>query len=273
MANRTVFIVSDRTGITAETLSHALLTQFPTINFTTVALPFVDTSEKALETLQRVNQDAQQSGIRPLVFTTFIDDELRSTVASGDGVFFDMFEAFIGPLERELGVESSHTVGKSHGVIDPDEYTSRIGAVNYSMRTDDGVSMTEYNRAGIIILGVSRSGKTPTCLYLALHFGIYAANYPITEEDLDRGRLPDDVIQSRKKLFGLTIDPERLRQIREERRANSRYAQLRQCRYEVAQAVALFRREGIPYIDVTAMSIEEIGTTILHKARMRRQLY
>lgn len=273
MAERTVFIISDRTGITVETLSHSLLTQFPTIKFMTVALPFVDSHDKAQEAVERINQVADTQGVRPLVFTTFVDDDLRSIVASGSGVFFDMFDAFIGPLEQELGVESSHTVGRSHGVVDPDEYTSRIGAVNYSMRTDDGVNMMDYDRAGLIIVGVSRSGKTPTCLYLALHFGIYAANYPITEDDLDRGRLPDQINQSRQKLFGLTIEPERLRQIREERRANSRYAQLRQCRYEVAQAETLFRREGIPYIDVTAMSIEEIGTTILHKARMRRQLY
>lgn len=268
-----MFIVSDRTGITAETLSHSLLTQFPTIDFTTVALPFVDSREKAQEVAGKINEVAKEQGVRPLVFTTFVDNDIRHTVSSSEGVFFDMFDAFIGPLERELDVESSHTVGQSHGVVDPDEYTSRIGAVNYSMRTDDGLNMTDYHRAGLIILGVSRCSKTPTCLYLALHFGVYAANYPVTEEDLDRGKLPDIIGKSRKKLFGLTIEPERLRQIREERRSNSRYAELRQCRYEVAQTEALFHREGIPFIDVTAMSIEEIGTTILHKARMRRQLY
>lgn len=272
LLERYAFIVSDRTGITAETVGHTLLSQFPTIKFKTVALPFVDTHDKAEDAVRQINRTAEQNGNRPLVFTTIIDDAIRSKLAASEGVFFDLFDTFLDPLERELGMASSHTVGQSHGVVDPVKYTTRISAVNYSVRTDDGVDVDHYDEAAVIVVGVSRTGKTPTSLYLALHFGTFTANYPLTGEDLDRGRLPKQVRRYRKKLFGLTIDPERLQQIRQERFAKGRYADLKQCQYEVSQAEAMFRREGVPYINTTAKSIEEIATTILHRANLRRDL-
>ena len=272
MAERYAFILSDRTGITAETLGHSLLSQFPTISFKTLALPFVDTHDKAADAVRQINETAAQAGARPLVFATIIDDEIRCLLASSEGVFFDLFDAFLGPLERELGMASAHSVGRSHGVVDVAKYTSRISAVNYSIRTDDGVNVVEYERAAVIIVGVSRTGKTPTSLYLALRFGTFVANYPLTEEELERGRLPGQVLKFRAKLFGLTIDPERLHQIRNERISGGRYAELRQCQYEVAAAEAMFRRDRIPYLDTGAMSIEEIATTILHRASLRRDL-
>ncbi len=272
MTERYAFIISDRTGITAETLGHSLLSQFPTINFKTLALPFVDTHDKAAAAVRQINEIAEQVGSRPLVFATIVDDDIRHLLASSQGVFFDLFDVFLDPLERELGVASAHSVGRSHGVVDPVKYTSRISAVNYSMRTDDGVHTEDYGQAAVIVVGVSRTGKTPTSLYLALHFGTYTANYPLTEDDLHRGRLPDRLLKFRTKLFGLTIDPERLQQIRNERIAKGRYAEARQCQYEVAAAEAMFRRDRIPYIDTSAMSIEEIATTILHRANLRRDL-
>jgi len=270
MQFRTVFIVSDRTGITAETLGHTLLTQFPGIEFQVHTVPFVDTRERALDIAGRINDSARHDGRRPLVFATVVDDDIRSVILQSEGLTLDLFEFFLGPLERELGAASSHTVGRSHGVVDPVRYTSRISAVNYSVQTDDGVSTDDYDRASLVIVGISRSGKTPTSLYLALHFSIFVANYPLTADDLDRGALPRALAACREKLFGLTIDPVRLQQIRQERRANSRYAELRQCQYEVAHAEALYRRERIPFLDTTSMSIEEISATIMHRAGIRR---
>jgi len=272
MTDRIAFVISDRTGITAETLGHSLLCHFPAIHFEMVTLPFIDTAEKALDAVRKINDAATRSGWPPVIFATLADDKIRETISHSNGVLFDLFDTFLAPLERELGMASEHSVGSSHGVRDAQEYTGRISALNYSMRADDGGDPSHYDQSNLIIVGVSRTGKTPTSLYLALHFGIYTANYPLTPDELDTGRLPANVSRHRKKLFGLTIDPERLAQVRAERYNHGRYAQLKQCQYEVKQAEALFRRERIPFVNTTQMSIEEIATTILLKANLKRYL-
>lgn len=273
MNQRTVFIISDRTGITAETMTRSLLSQFPGLHFEMVALPFVDTNDKAHDAARQISEAAERDGAPPLVFTTLVDEPVRDAVAEGNGIMFHFFDAFLGPLESVLGMASTHSVGKSHGVTDRVRYTSRISAVSYSVRTDDGVNPNDYDRASLVIIGVSRSGKTPTSIYLALQFGLYAANYPLTDGDLETGELPPTLVPHRRKLFGLTIDPERLAQIRTERRPNSRYAELKRCREEVRNAEALFRLYSIPFVDTTQMSIEEIATTIIQRAHLRREHY
>ncbi len=272
MKERYAFIVSDRTGITAQTMGQMLLSQFPPIKFKTVSLPFTDTVEKAQQAVVQIDSAVGESAATPLVFATLIDDTIRQIISRSNGVFFDMIGQFIEPLEKELGVESSHTIGSSHGVIDPEKYTSRIAAVNFAIRTDDGVHIGSYDQASVVIVGVSRTGKTPTSLYLSLQFGIRVANYPLTPADLDTGRVPRAIEKYRDKLFGLSIDPQRLAQIRQERFAEGSYAQLRQCQYEVSRAEALFRKEKIPFVDATAKSIEELATTIIHMAGLRRDL-
>lgn len=272
MSERYAFIVSDRTGITAENLGLSLLCHFPTVEFKIVSLSFLDSREKALDAVNKINDAASTSGVNPLIFATLSDDEIRATIAGSNSVVFDLFDTFLGPLERELGIASEHSVGSSHGVLNPEKYTSRISALNYTMRTDDGVNCQNYNLANVIIVGVSRTAKTPTSLYLALHYGIYAANYPLVGDDLDRGRLPGSIVGYRRKLYGLTIDAERLQQIRAERYSNGRYADLKQCQYEINQAEAMYRRERIPFINTTAKSVEEISTTIVHKANLNRDL-
>ena len=203
---------------------------------------------------------------------TFVAAEMSARIRSADAFFVDLFDTFLKPLEKELNLESSHTVGHSHGVVDPDRYTSRISAVHYAMDCDDGVSIDDYNRADLILVGVSRTGKTPVCLYLAIHFGLFCANYPLTEEDFADGDLPGLLHPFRRRLFGLTIDPLRLQQIRHERRPRSRYADARQCDYEIRQGLAVFNGHSIPFADTTQMSIEEIGTMILQKMQIRREL-
>ena len=272
MSDRSVFIVSDRTGITAEILSHSLLTQFPEVNFHIRALPFVDSREKVDDAICQINAAGETDGARPLVFVTFVSAESSDRIRSADAFFVDLFDTFLKPLEKELNLESTHTVGQSHGVVDPDRYTSRISAVHYAMDCDDGVSIDDYNRADLILVGVSRTGKTPVCLYLAIHFGLFCANYPLTEEDFADGDLPGLLHPFRRRLFGLTIDPQRLQQIRHERRPGSRYADVQQCDYEIRQGLAVFNGHSIPFADTTQMSIEEIGTMILQKMQIRREL-
>jgi hypothetical protein len=269
---RTVFFLSDGTGITAQMLGHSLLTQFEGVEFNLVTLPFVDTAEKAEEVLARIQAESESNG-QPVVFSTLVNQELRAVVRKGNALFLDFFETFIDPLEAGLGVKSSHTIGRSHSTMDKKEYQQRMEAINFAMAHDDGSSHRELSQADVILIGVSRSGKTPTSLYLAMQFGVKAANYPLIPEDFDRRRLPEALQGIKARLYGLTIAPERLHHIRRERRPDSRYAELENCKFETAEAEALMRREGIRCINSTSKSIEEIATTILRELRIQRQVY
>ena len=271
--NRTIFFVSDGTGITAEMLGHSLLTQFEGIEFTQVVVPFVDTVEKAQECLARIEEVKARSQARPIVFCTLVDESLRSMLRRADALVLDFFEGFINPLEVEFRTRSSHAVGRSHSVAHNKEYQDRIEAVNYALAHDDGLGSRELARADVILVGVSRSGKTPTCLYMAMQFGIKAANYPLTPDDFERAELPGAVAPLVGKLFGLTITPERLSEIRHERRPDSRYARLENCRYEVEEAERLMRRYGIEWLNSTTRSIEEIATKVLQAVKLERRAY
>jgi hypothetical protein len=267
---RTVFFVSDRTGISVETLGRGLLSQFENVEFTQVALPFIDTEDKARAAVAQIDAVAT-SGERPLVFSTQVRPELRDILMTSRGLYLDFFEAFLVPLEAELKLVSSHSIGRSHGLQDPRRYDTRIDAINFALASDDGLGVQNYADADVVIVGVSRSGKTPTCLYLAMQYGVRAANYPITEDDLEHGRLPAALAAHRDRLVGLTIAPERLRQIRQERRPDSPYASLAQCQYEVRQLTALLRRECIRTLDSTHMSIEEIAASLVHDLGLARR--
>ena len=268
-----VFFVSDRTGITVEGLGSSLLSQFAEVDFDRVTMPFIDTVDKAREAVAQVNEAHRESGRRPLVFSSIVDDAVRAEINRADGLVLDVFERFIGPLESELGQRSMHAVGKSHSVANVKDYNHRIEAINYTLSHDDGVTHRGLEEADIIMVGVSRSGKTPTCLYMAMQFGIKAANYPLIPEDLEANRLPPSLGPLKQKVWGLSIAPERLHQIRSERRPDSRYAALDNCRYEVSAAEKLMRQAGIPYLDSTTKSIEEIATHMLHEAHLVRRVY
>jgi len=207
------------------------------------------------------------------VFSTLVNQDVRAVLRRANALFLDFFETFIDPLEAGLGVKSSHTIGRSHSAMDKKEYQQRMEAINFTMAHDDGASHRELSQADVILIGVSRSGKTPTSLYLAMQFGVKAANYPLIPEDFDRGKLPEALRTSKARLYGLTIAPERLHNIRRERRPDSRYAALENCRFETAAAEELMRREGIRCINSTSKSIEEIATTILRELRIQRQVY
>jgi hypothetical protein len=269
---RTVFFVSDRTGITAEHVGKTLLTQFPDVNFRKLSLPFIDTVEKARAACTEINNTARQEGRRPIVLSTLINEDTRAEIATADALCLDLFAGFISRLESELGLESSHALGLSHGMGNEVAYQIRMDAVNYTLSHDDGISTDTYDRADVILVGVSRTGKTPTCIYLGMQYGIFAANYPLTPDDFADHALPKPLIPYRAKLYGLTIHPERLTKIRNERRPGSRYASLENCRFETRAGETLLRQEQIPILDTTTKSVEEIAISILYGAGLSKRI-
>ena len=271
--SRTVFFISDGTGITAETFGNAVLAQFE-MKPRHVRLPFTDTVDKAHQAVRQINHTAELEGVRPIVFTTLANMDVLEVIETGfKGMLLDMFGTFVRPLEIELAVKSNHRIGRFSDVSKSKEYNDRIAAIDFSLQHDDGQSNRDLEGADVILVGVSRSGKTPTSLYLAMQHGLKAANYPLIPEDFDRRQLPPALIPHRKKIFGLTIQPERLSEIRNERRPNSRYASLENCRHEVSEAEAMMRRAGIRWLSTTTKSIEEIATTILQELRPERLVY
>ncbi|MBS0458058.1 MAG: kinase/pyrophosphorylase [Proteobacteria bacterium] len=269
---RLVFYVSDGTGITAETIGHSLLTQFEGVRFHTQRYSFVDTPDKARDALRQIASACERLGCRPIIITSVMEESVNVVLESSGALILDVFGPFIGPLESELGKQRQRHVGHAHGMVDFAAYEARINATNYALTHDDGGNVN-YSEADLILVGVSRSGKTPTCLYLALHYGVRAANYPLTDDDLGHMELPPRLRPFRRKLYGLTIDPARLRQIRQERRPDSRYATIEQCRKEVSAAEALFKAERIPVQSTTHASIEEIASKVMAALGIQRQLF
>jgi [pyruvate, water dikinase]-phosphate phosphotransferase / [pyruvate, water dikinase] kinase len=265
MLKRSVYFVSDGTGITAASLGQSLLTQFERIQFHKITLPYINDHNKAMNVITRINRDFNETSIKPIVFTTLIESEIAVLFKQCQGLVINLFQTFIGQLEQEFGIPSSHSIGKTHGMHDLQLYNHRIDAINYTMTTDDGANPHYYDQAEVILIGVSRCGKTPTSLYLALQFGTYAANYPFTEDQLPNFYLPDYLWQHKNKLYGLLIEPKQLHEIRQQRRPDSHYADLKTCEAEINAIKTLYLRENIPFINTTARSIEEIATFILNE--------
>jgi regulator of PEP synthase PpsR (kinase-PPPase family) len=271
LPERTAFFVSDGTGITAETFGSSLLSQFEDVKLRYVRLSFIDSEEKASEALVRINQQGRIDGKRPIVFSTLVNAQISDILQNASALYLNLIASFVEPLEKELGVGSSHGIGRFHRITSPDKYRERIEAINFALAHDDGQQHAELHKADVILVGVSRCGKTPTSLYLAIQHGIKAANYPLVPEDFERWRLPEVLYRFKDKLFGLTITPERLHEVRSERRLGSKYASLANCRTEVAQAESMMRREGIGMLSSTTKSIEEIAATILTVIQLERQ--
>ena len=259
---RIVFIVSDGTGITAENFSQSILAQFEA-TFRHIRIPFVDSVDKAHDAVSNINQALNKYGVQPIVFTTLVNPELNHIVSKANGLILDMFQTFVAPLEAALGMKSTHAMNRLHHNADTEAYKNRIEAINYSLAHDDGQSNQNLIEADVILVGISRVGKTPTSLYLAMQYGLKAANYPLIPEDFERGQLPKDLMPYRQKIFGLMIDADRLSEIRNERRPGSNYAKLENCRYEINEATAMMKKQSIPWVLTTSKSIEEIATTVL----------
>lgn len=268
---RYIYFLSDQTGVTVETLGHSLITQFDYHDFQQVTLPFIDSEDKAKEAVSKINSENRDSSEKPIIFSTLVQDELREIIKTVNGLHLDIFDVFIGPLEKELKQKSVRKSGLAHGMSDTKNYMKRIEATNFALSNDDGSILKHYDMADIILIGVSRSGKTPTCLYLAMQYGIYAANFPLTEFELEDGLIPKSLKQHHKKLFGLTITPERLKQIRKERRSLGSYSSIKQISYEIRESERMFEKNNINYVDTTELSIEEISGKILEKTGIERR--
>lgn len=269
---RSVFFISDGTAITAETLGHSLLAQFPNVDFDIHIIPYISSEEAAMSVVEEINIRAQKDGQKPLVFDTLVDPYVRDIINTANAINLDVFEGLIGKLSDELGVSPTTLVGQTHAVTDSESYKARIDAVHFALDNDDGARTRHYDKADLILIGVSRSGKTPTSIYLSLQFGIRVANYPLTEEDLDDNRLPSVLREHKNKLFGLMIDADRLVAIRSERKANSRYASFSQCQMELRAIEGIYISEGIKYLNVSEMSIEEISTRVLQMTGLKRRI-
>lgn len=268
---RYVFFISDSTGLTAEGLGNALLAQFENIDIEKVFMPYTDTQEKARKAILRISSSVDLGDERPIIVATILDPVIRQIISRSDGYVIDIFGTFLSDLEEELGEKSASRVGQSHVNPSDEKSLRRIDAVNYALDNDDGMRINKYDLADIIVVGVSRSAKTPTCLYLAMQFGIFAANYPLTEEDLEIGRLPQKLVPYKDKIFALTIASNRLSEIRNERRADSKYASLRQCQWEIKEAELIYKKMGFPLVETTSLSVEEIGTKILLMSNLERR--
>lgn len=272
MNKRHAFFISDSTGQTAENLGKALLAQFEHTQASPVYMPYTDTEQKARAALLRIRSSIQLADAKPLIFSSILSPRIRNIIAEADGFVIDIFGSFLPGLEEELGEQPMSHVGKSHAHAAEEKSVLRIDAMNYALDNDDGMRVNRYDQADIILVGVSRSAKTPTCLYMGMQYGIFAANYPLTEEDLENGQFPAALIDHKHKLFALTISPERLSAIRNERRAGSKYASLRQCEWEVKEAESMYRKLGLKKVTTTHFSVEEIGAHILVETGLARRL-
>lgn len=270
VARRGVFFLSDGTGITAEALGNALLTQFDGFSFEKTTLPFIHSVERARDVVRFIGQAAAASGTRPIVFSTTISDDIRAELRNADALFIDLFDQMIPPIAVELGSKPIHAQGRAHGVADANRYGARISAMNFAMEHDDGQSVRDLERADVVLIAPSRCGKTPTSIYLALQHGVFAANFPLTEDDLGELRLPRSIAHLGDRLFGLTSAIERLHQVRSERRPGSTYSSVAQCAFELRQAEQLYKRFGIPFVNSELMSIEEIAATVMQERGLRR---
>lgn len=270
---RDVFYVSDGTAITCETLGHVVLGQFA-VQPNEKTFPFVESDEKLSELLKQIQRSYQLHGVKPLVFFSMVIPEMRTRLLQAPAHFYDVLESIVQRVSLDIEMEPAPKLQRSRSVgKDSDTYFDRIAAIEYTLAHDDGVSLKDLDRADIILLGVSRSGKTPTSLYMAMQFGLRVVNYPFIAEDMHAMRLLPEFESHRHKLFGLTINAERLTEIRENRLAGSEYASNQQCLQELATVEALFRREAIPYINTSSLSVEEISTRILERTGLKRRLF
>ena len=268
-----VYFVSDRTGITAEALGNTLLTQFDGIEFRKTTLPFINSLERAEQAVAFIAEAARLAPEPALVFSTTVNAEIRAILRQAPGLFLDLFDSHIPALERELAQASKPKVGHVHGMADSERYHARIDAINFAMAHDDGLTQKDYERSDVVLIAPSRCGKTPTCLYMALQHGLYAANYPLTDEDLEQARLPELLVKFLPKLYGLTSVADRLHRVRNERRPGSRYASLEQCAWELRQAEQLFARHRIPVVNSADKSVEEMTVVVMQEKNLRRQSF
>jgi regulator of PEP synthase PpsR (kinase-PPPase family) len=266
-----VFFLSDSTGISAETMGNALLIQFPDVTFERTLFPFISSVEQAREVVGQL--DAAMDGpVAPLVFSTAAVDEVREELLRSRAPIIDLFGMHMARVEEQLGARGLHEARRLHGVGDVRRYNARMAAIEFAIEHDDGLASRHMDRADLVLLAPSRCGKTPTAMYLALQHGLFVANYPLVDEDLETTELPEPVRALKDRCFGLTTTVSRLTRVRQERRPDSRYASEEQCRFELRRAAAMYKAHGLPTVDTSAASVEEIATVVIQTlAQLRRR--
>lgn len=273
-----VFFLSDSTGISAETMGNALLIQFPDLVFERTTIPFIGTVEAAREVVA-ILDEAMDGPVTPLAFTTAAEDHIRHELLQTRAPIIDLFDSHMERVEEVLGHRGVREASRLHGVGDIKRYNTRMAAVEFTIEHDDGQSLRALDRADVVLIAPSRCGKTPTSMYLALQHGLFVANYPLVDEDLESHELPRPVRELADRCFGITTTVERLSRVRNERRPGSRYAEPAQVRWELRQAGALYAANGIPVIDSSTKSVEEMAALVLQTlkrnggvpSRIRRQ--
>jgi [pyruvate, water dikinase]-phosphate phosphotransferase / [pyruvate, water dikinase] kinase len=266
-----VFFLSDSTGISAETMGNALLIQFPELRFERTVIPFISSVEEARRVVARLDAALDESARTPLVFTTAASDEVRLELSKSRCPMIDFFDLHMAKVESILDTRGVRLAARLHGVGDIKRYNSRMQAIEYTIEHDDGQSVRGLEKASVVLVAPSRCGKTPTAMYLALQHGLFVANYPIVEEDLDTHELPRPVRDLRDRCFGLMTTPARLSAVRQERRPNSQYASLEQCTFELRRTEAIFKAHDLPVVDTSTKSVEEISTIILQTLKAPRK--
>ncbi len=258
-----VFFLSDSTGISAETMGNALLIQFPELHFERTVIPFISSVEEARRVVRELDATLAASARTPLVFTTAASDAVRLELRTTKCPVIDFFDLHMQRVEAILDTRGVRLAARLHGVGDVQRYNSRMQAIEYTIEHDDGQSVRGLDKADVVLVAPSRCGKTPTAMYLALQHGLFVANYPIVEEDLDTNELPRPVRDLRERCFGLMTTPARLSAVRQERRPGSQYASVEQCTFELRRTEAMFAMHQVPVVDSSTKSVEEIATMIL----------
>jgi regulator of PEP synthase PpsR (kinase-PPPase family) len=272
-----VYFISDNTGLSTETVGKMLITQFQDLEFSTVTMPFIKTKSLALKSLEQIHRETYQQRKKdsltrsPIILSTLINTQLREVFSNAGYLYLDLFEMFLPKLESLLQSPATGEMGLAHALDQDKQYSKRMSAVNFTLNYDDGAHPGDYSKAEVILIGLSRSGKTPTCLYLALQFGIKAANYPIIpEEESNEMTLPKSLEKHKSKLFGLIINPKRLQALRHERIPFSDYSALNQCQKENDFIQKLYAHYHLPFLDSTDLSVEELSTKIMKNLGLTR---
>ena len=254
-------LISDSTGETVGLMARATLAQFENVDTTEHIWAMVRNESQISEVIAGIKANPG------FVLFTLVDDEVRHALEGACRELNVPCLAILDPvfaaLSAHLGAEIHHRPGYQH-VMDA-EYFKRIEAMHYVLNHDDGQSTSDLDQADVLVLGVSRTSKTPTCIYLA-NRGIKAANIPI----VPGFPLPDEVMEVNKPVIvGLTSDPKRLIEIRRNRLRMLKqdevtdYVDVDTVTREVNEARRLFSQNDWPVINVTRRSIEEVAATIL----------
>lgn len=266
--SKDIYYISDSTAILVKNLGHSLICQFPEINFIEEKFPFVNSVKEAQKVLAHILK--RSGGRQPIVFSTIMNEDVRNVFNNSEIEFIDAYGHFLTRLEDCLEATALRVAGYYRTTTEVD-LAKRAENINFSLEHDDGTGLDGYPAADVILLGISRTGKTPISVYLATQMGLKAANFPLIDKYLTEYRLPDQIVRSKHKAVGLTTTPELLSSIRERRLPGSNYARLSTCLEEMDQADKIYKKYKIPTISSAGKSIEEIATQVSQELKLSKR--